>query len=280
MQEACVREVCAPKPGNVSPSHDFSDTSFEDFLQSAIAIGPAFEHAGQACVGRTILRAVEASCRRVPSNTNLGIILLMAPLAKACLAGAGGLPENTENVRENLSAVLDALTLEDALLVYEAIRKVNPGGLGCSAEQDIAQAPSVTLLEAMALAKDRDSIASEYVTNFEITFGTGLPALKTALSQGATYPDAVVQTFLTILSRVPDTLIARKNGEAHSRQVSDCATEVLSQGGIHAARGRAKLKEMDRTLSDGAHKLNPGTTADLTAAAIFLALLDENTFEE
>lgn len=280
VQEACIREVCAPKPGNVNRNHDFSDTSFEDFLLSAVAIGPAFENAGKAGVGRTILQAVEDSRRRVPTNTNLGIILLMAPLASACLADTGGLPENIENVRENLGGVLGALTVEDALLVYEAIRKANPGGLGHSAEQDIAESPSVTLLETMSLAKDRDSIALEYVTDFEITFGTGLPALRKARSRGATFSDAVVQAFLTILSRVPDTLIARKNGEACSRQVSDYAKEVLLQGGVYATRGREKLKEMDCALSDGAHKLNPGTTADLTAAAIFLALLDEKTFED
>jgi len=183
VQEACIREVCAPKPGNVNRCHDFSDTSLEDFLLSAVAIGPAFEHAGHAGVGRTILKAVEAGRQLVKSNTNLGIILLLAPLVKACLTDTGELSKSMENVRKNLGAVLSALTLEDARLAYEAIRKENPGGLGQASEQDISEKPSVTLLEAMMLAKDRDTIASEYVTNFEITFGTGLPALKEALAR-------------------------------------------------------------------------------------------------
>ena len=78
VQEACIREVCTPKPGNVDRCHDFIDTSFEDFLLSAIAIGPAFEDAGRVGVGRTILKAVEASRQQVQSNTNLGITLLLA----------------------------------------------------------------------------------------------------------------------------------------------------------------------------------------------------------
>jgi triphosphoribosyl-dephospho-CoA synthase len=277
VQEACIREVCAPKPGNVNRNHDFSDTTFEDFLLSSIAIGPAFEEAGQAGVGRTILRAVEDSRRSVRSNTHLGMILLLAPLAKARLVDAGESPEDNGKLRINLSDVLGSLTVEDARLTYEAIRIAGAGGLGRVSRADVSGEPSVTLLEAMELAKDRDSIASEYVTKYEITFGIGLPALKEALAQGATYPNAVVQAFLAILSRIPDTLIARKNGGALSRQVSQWAVDVLSCGGIHTLQGKEKLLELDNSLRDDAHKLNPGTTADLTAAAIFLALLDEET---
>jgi triphosphoribosyl-dephospho-CoA synthase len=270
VQEACVREVCAPKPGNVNPNHDFPDTSFEDFLLSALAIGPAFEDAGNTGVGEIVLRAVEDSRQRVKSNTNLGILLLLAPLTKACLLETG-------DIRGALHAVLNSLTVDDARLVYEAIRAANPGGLGRAAEQDVSGDPSVTLLQAMELARDRDSIASEYVTDFEITFATGLPALKEALSRGVKYSEAVLQTFLTILGRVPDTLIARKGGKKISRQVSESAREVLLLGGVYTSQGRARIQELDRALCDGAHMLNPGTTADLTAAAVFLELLDKET---
>jgi triphosphoribosyl-dephospho-CoA synthase len=279
VKEACIREASAPKPGNVNRNHDFSDTSLEDFLLSAIVMGPAFENAAYVCVGQTVWQAV-MDCRRcVQSNTNLGIILLLAPLVKASLAAfensdSGHFP-GADNTRKDLHAILQSLTVEDAQLVYNAIRVVNPGGLGEVAQQDIAEEPSVTLLEAMRLAKKRDSIASEYVTDFEITYGIGLPALKEALSKGIVFSDAVVQAFLTILSRVPDTLIVRKNGVEISRQVSNRAEEILLRGGIYTSEGRRKIQELDRSLRDDSHKLNPGTTADLTAAAIFLALLDE-----
>jgi triphosphoribosyl-dephospho-CoA synthase len=282
VQEACIQEACAPKPGNVNRKHDFSDTSLEDFLLSAIAIGPAFENAARVCVGQTILQATMDCRRHVRPNTSLGIILLLAPLVKASPAavensGAGG-QVNLGKFRECLHDVLQSLTVEDARLVYAAIRAANPGGLGRVPEQDVHEEPSVTLLEAMRLAGDRDSVASEYVTEFEITYSIGLPALREALSKGINFSDAVVQAFLTILSRVPDTLIARKNEAETARQVSRRAEEVLTQGGIYSSRGRQNILEFDSALRDSSHKLNPGTTADLTAAAVFLALLEKATF--
>jgi len=279
VQEACILEVCAPKPGNVNRKHDFSDTSFEDFLLSALAIGPAFEDAAQVSVGQIVARATSDCRRRVQSNTNLGMILLLAPLAKACFYSIEVLgtlcSADIVSIRKNLHGVLHSLNGEDARLAYKAIRTINPGGLDEVSVQDIVGEPAVTLFEAMDLAKERDSIASEYVTDFEITFDTGLPALKNALSHGADFSDAVVHAFLVILSRVPDTLIARKNGLDVSQQVSERAGDVLSGGSVFTPEGKVKIVELDKTLRDDANKLNPGTTADLTTAAVFLALLDE-----
>ena len=268
-QMACIWEACAAKPGNVNRSSDFSNTSLEDFLLSAIAIGPAFENAACVGVGQTILRAAEDTHRWVRSNTNLGLILLLAPLVKACLAAA-----DVKDIRKSLNLTLNSLTVEDARHTYAAIRFVQPGGLGHAPQADVAEEPAITLLQAMALAKDRDAIAREYVTGFAIAFETGLPALKEALARRADFSSAVVQAFLTILSQVPDTLIARKRGWEAARLVSQKAMEVLSLGGVVTPEGRAGLAEMDRALRDESHALNPGTTADLTAASIFLALLD------
>ncbi len=283
VQMACVWEACAPKPGNVSRCHSFSDTSLEDFLISAVAIGPAFENAAQGGIGQIIWQATVNTRQWVQSNTNLGIILLLAPLAKACLTtteiieGETLLQISMGNVRQNLGIILSALTMEDARQAYAAIRLAQPGGLGQVSQSDIAEEPSLTLLQAMALAKDRDSIAREYVTDYAITFETGLPALKEALFRGGDFSSAVVQAFLAILSRTPDTLIARKKGSEAASQVSQWAREALTKGGIFTPQGRAALTEMDRALCDANHTLNPGTTADLTTAAIFLALLEAKT---
>lgn len=268
VQEACIREVCASKPGNVGRHHDFSDTSLEDFLISAVAIGPAFEVAALKSVGQIVLQAIEDCRLKVRTNTNLGIVLLLAPLAKAALES------DRKLLRESLQGLLQALTVDDACLVYRAIRMAGAGGLGSVPVQDVSGEPTVTLLEAMRLARDRDSVASEYVTGFEITFETGWPALKQALSEGTGFPDATVHAFLTILARVPDTLIARKSGWEISRHVSRRAADILSQGGVFTSRGKEKILELDRAIRDDDHKLNPGTTADLTTAAIFLCLLE------
>ncbi len=271
-QFACICEACAPKPGNVNRAHDFSDASLEDFLISAVAVGPALESAHTASVGQTVWQATADTRRTVRSNTNLGLILLLAPLVKASLSASSA--SEPAQIRRSLGAVLKSLTAADAALAYAAIRLARPGGLGQVSQADIAEEPSITLLQAMELARDRDSVAREYVTDFAISFEIGLPALQDARLQCTGFPDAIVQTFLTILSRVPDTLIARKRGFETAGRVSHRAGEVLMRGGILTSQGRAALEEMDRDLRDAAHTLNPGTTADLTAAAIFLALLE------
>jgi triphosphoribosyl-dephospho-CoA synthase len=276
-QIACLLEVSAPKPGNVSRYADFADTRFEDFLLSAIAIGPAMERAGRSGLGQTILRAIKDTQKLVRSNTNLGIVLLLAPLAQACF-GAGEL-------RENLAQVLAALTVQDAHHAYAAIRLARPGGLGRASQADVTEEPAISLYQAMALARDRDAIAREYVTNFAITFEMGYPALKEAwrtadelCSPKVSDPGerAIVQAYLTILAHVPDTLIARKRGADMARQVSRRAEEVLALGGAFTAQGRKELVGLDRALRDERHTLNPGTTADLTAATIFVFLLLES----
>ncbi len=270
VQLACVLEACAPKPGNVNRYHDFCDTSLEDYLLSAAALGSALENAFHVGVGQIILDAAVSTRHWVRSNTNLGMILLFAPLVKAALHGASA----EEDIRRSLMSVLNALTVEDARLTYGAIRLMQPGGMDRVPQADISEEPTITLLQAMVLAQERDAIAREYVTGFAITFGIGLPALKKARSHGESFSDAIVQTFLTILSEVPDTLIARKKGMKSAQQVSRLAADVLAKGGVFTAEGQAGLVEMDNQLRDTTHTLNPGTTADLTAAATLLALLE------
>src|SRR5215211_4591281 len=121
-QLACVLEVSAEKPGNITPSHDFHDTSYEDMLRTAIAVGPELARAGERTVGETVLAVVEASRRVAPANTNLGIALLLAPLAKAALDGGP--------LRPRLRATLRALDVADARAAYDAIRLAGAGGLG------------------------------------------------------------------------------------------------------------------------------------------------------
>ena len=151
-QLACVLEVSAEKPGNITPSHDFHDTSYEDMLRSAIAVGPELARAGERGVGDTVLAVVQASRRAAPANTNLGIALLLAPLAKAALAG-GPLRERAGARRWARS------TLADARAAYAAIRLAGAGGLDERVEHDVRSEPAVGLREAMASAAGRDSIA-------------------------------------------------------------------------------------------------------------------------
>jgi triphosphoribosyl-dephospho-CoA synthase len=266
-QLACLLEVSAPKPGNVSPEHHFHDTRYEDFLASAVAIGPALADAGRQPVGRVIRRALEDTLRWTRSNTNLGIVLLLAPLARAALSEGGTL-------RERLSRILTETTVDDAADVYVAIRRARPGGLGESAAEDVAGAPTVALRDAMALAAERDAIAREYVTDFALTFETGVPALLAARRAGLAWTDAAVEVYLTLLETTADTHIARKLGPAEAAAVSRRAREVRAAGGTQSAAGRKALAALDAELRDPRNRRNPGTTADLTCAALFVVILE------
>jgi len=278
-QLACLLEASAEKPGNVTPTRGFEDLDYEDFLRAAAAIGPEMARAGSRGVGETVRAAVEATRRWTRTNVNLGIVLLLAPLARAALLDLpdpSGVLETdpADALRARLRVVLRDLTVEDARHAYAAIRLAAPGGLGTVERHDVRTEPTVTLREAMAAAADRDSIASEYVTDYAITFEIGRPALHRALARGLRPRQAIVQAFLEILAVVPDTLIARKVGRPAAEAVSRQAARVVAAGGVSTEAGRRALARLDRRLRRDGHRLNPGTTADLTAAALFVALLE------
>jgi triphosphoribosyl-dephospho-CoA synthase len=265
-QLACVLEASAEKPGNITPSHDFHDTSYEDMLRSAIAVGPELARAGRRGVGETVLAVVTASRRVAPANTNLGIALLLAPLAKAALDGGP--------LRARLAATLRALDVADARATYTAIRRSGAGGLDDRVEHDVRSEPTLGLREAMASAAERDSVASEYVTDYALTFDTGVPALAAALGDGLALRAAIVDLHLRLLDQVPDTLIARKGGAETAARVSEGAREVLAAGGVRTAAGRRALRSFDASLRAPGNALNPGTTADLVTATLFVALVE------
>ncbi len=265
-QLACVLEASAEKPGNVTPSHDFDDTSYEDMLRSGIALGAELGRAGGRSVGETVLAAVRASRDAAGANTNLGIALLLAPLARAALSYGP--------LRERLGELLRALSVDDARDAYAAIRLASPGGLDKAVEHDVRDEPRVSLREAMGAAAERDTIAGEYVSDYAVTFELGLPALADALGEGLRARDATVELALRLLAEVPDTLIARKRGAEAAGRVAASARRVLNAGGVRTSRGRTALAEFDASLRQDGNALNPGTTADLVTAVLFVALLE------
>src|SRR5262245_18212845 len=174
-QLACIWEATARQPGNVHRARDFRDPSYLDFLVSAAAAAPVLETASERRVGETVLEAIRATRQVVSTNTNLGIVLLLAPLA-AVPAG--------EDLRSGVVRVLDGLDVADAQRVYQAIRLAQPSGLGHVAEQDVAQEPTQTLRHIMELAAHRDTIALQYATGYRSVFEEGLPALQEGLKLG------------------------------------------------------------------------------------------------
>jgi triphosphoribosyl-dephospho-CoA synthase len=263
VQAACVWEATARKVGNVHPGAAFADTSYTDFLLSAAAIGQAFDWP-RNYVGATVLECVLLTKRCVGKNTNLGIVLLLAPFNWSCPVG-----QLRARVAEKLAG-LDAA--HDAVWVYRAIREANPGGLGDAPEQDVRNQPTVTLLEAMKLAADRDMIARQYANGFADVFEFGVPAFLDAYAKFGCIEAAIIDSQLRWLATYPDSLIARKNGTAVAEDVQRRAAAVLDLGGLDTANGRAAGVALDKHLRGDGNKLNPGTTADLITACLFVAL--------
>ncbi len=262
---ACQAELKSLKPGNVhvyAAGHGMDTTLFE---RAADAAAPAIAARG-ASLGERIEQAVTASLAVTGCNTNLGIILLCAPLAEA--AELGGAP-----LRVSLDRVLEETTVEDARATYRAIAAANPGGLGSANEADVTAAPpAITLVQAMALARDRDRIAAAYSDDFDEIFGFALPAL-TAARLSAALPDrAITSLHMALLAEFPDSHIVRKYGIKTAEKIQDEAHELRASF-IPAVddEGFERLLAFDKSLKE--RVINPGTTADIVVATLFTEAL-------
>ncbi|MAG92499.1 MAG: triphosphoribosyl-dephospho-CoA synthetase [Planctomycetaceae bacterium] len=260
---ACLLEASARKPGNVHPNASFHDLEYADFVRSADIIAPILASPTPEGLGTKILAAVTATQQERHRNTNLGMVLLLAPLAAV---------PREQHLQEGITDVLQATTRQDAALVYEAIRVANPGGMGRVDEQDLSMQPEGTLVEVMRLAAERDLVAAEYASAFDITVETGAPFLS-QLENFVEHWEAMIVTLQLILMRDhPDTLIARKCGAETAIECSRRARAALKAGGLGSTLGREQIAQLDKWLRSDDNRRNPGTTADLIAAALFAAI--------
>ena len=254
--------MSAAKPGNITPARDFSDATYPDMVRSALALGSVFtlRRARRRRVGELIADGVGATARVAATNTNLGIVLLFAPLVRAEASR-----QADEELRSATVRTLARLDVDDACAAFAAIARADPGGLGEAPDHDVRSPARVSLRDAMAAAAHRDSIASEYATGYAIVFDTGLPLLDAALRDGLSTLEAIVSVYVGLLASHPDTLIARKAGAAAAQAVSAAARDVRD--------GATSLADFDAWLRGEDNRLNPGTTADLVAGVLLAALL-------
>jgi triphosphoribosyl-dephospho-CoA synthase len=261
-EAACLAELDALKPGNVHRYGEDHGMSVADFETSARVAAP-YVAEPDSSVGLRIRHAVEATAATVGHNTNLGIVLLCAPLASAALASGGG------TLRKRLANVLETLSVEDAKESYAAIRLAKAGGLGTVEKHDLGSEPEVTLLEAMREAEGHDRIAWNYTHEFADIFVTGMPRLIQGRTRYGDHEWAVTDLYLSLLAAIPDTLIARKFGVKAAKQVTENAYKTL-KAFVEAETAEARVDALltfDKALKD--RGLNPGTTADLTVATLF-----------
>ena len=258
---ACCDELEAPKPGNVhvyASGHGMTAAQFVDSARAAAdpLCAPA------ARVGARIRGAVEATLQVTGVNTNLGIVLLCAPLAAAAEL-------EVRELREALVRVLDHLDIRDADEAFTAIVQASPAGLGRAERHDVFAAAQVTLKEAMAQAADRDRIARQYATGFADVFGLGMQVDAAAATRWRDAKIAALAVYLGFLARFPDSHIMRKHGVDVATEV--CRTAAKFDAWLWSKQEPAdlfgKLLEWDAALK--ARGVNPGTTADLTVATLF-----------
>lgn len=261
---ACLLEAAAPKVGNVHRGADFDDLTFTDFAVSAVAIAAAMQTAESTGVGRAVLDAITATRTVVTTNTNLGMVLLLAPLA--------AVPQSMRLSSEAVDGVLQNLTPTDCRLVYEAIRCARPGGLGQVESMDVANEAPADLLVAMQAAASRDLVAEQFVTGFRQVLNDLLPAIVAARERGWSLTDAIVHTHLTAIAQSGDSLINRKCGPAIAEKAKTIANQVLTAGEPGDENYFAALADFDFWLRSDGNRRNPGTTADLIAAALFAGL--------
>lgn len=261
----CKLDVESLKPGNISVYSGGKDLSVDDFLSSAkVSSEPITDP--ESSLGLRILNAITATHAAVHTNTNLGMVLLMAPLIHAKFK-----KRQEESIEDAITKVMSSTTINDAQNVYQAINVAKPGGMGEKSNQDISEEPTVTLLNTMEIASKWDLIAAQYSNNFDDIFNFGVPRYQALLKKWGDEKWATTGLFLSYLRYYPDSLIERKFGLLKAREISDMisALEMELCHSDSPSRYEAQLLEIDRQLKR--NLINPGTTADLTAASIFAA---------
>jgi triphosphoribosyl-dephospho-CoA synthase len=263
---ACLLEATAPKVGNVHRGADFDDLTFADFAVSAVAIAPAMEAATTTGVGRAVLAAVQTTQQLVATNSNLGMILLLAPLA--------AVPRSERLSVESVGRVLGGLNADDCRFVYEAIRVARPGGLGDAEAMDVRDEPPADLLLAMRSAAKRDLVARQYAGNFSMVLDEVRPALVAGRDRGWSLTDTIIHTHVELIARHGDSLIARKGGAELSQRAATIAGQAIAAGGPGDEAYFEALADFDFWLRSDGNRRNPGATADVIAASLFAALRD------
>ncbi|HCT99579.1 MAG TPA: triphosphoribosyl-dephospho-CoA synthase [Methylococcaceae bacterium] len=265
--QACEIELQAFKPGNVSVYADGHGMTVADFRLSAqVSAEPLC--ATHYSLGEKIFYAVKATREAVGCNTNLGIILLCAPL----IVAAQRYPEDA--LRVALSNVLKATTIDDAKWAFRAIALASPAGMGEVEEQDITKEATVTLQQAMRMACEKDRVALQYITNYKDIFDLGVLSYTTHFNRWGEQNWAAVAVYADLLSQFPDSHIERKFGSRYSAGISEVMRGLCEK--LHSVDTLEQVKPLLYQI-DGELKsqgLNPGTTADLTVATVLAVFLE------
>lgn len=281
-RNACIAEIEALKPGNVHIFADGHGMTIRDFIKSADVTAEIIAQQSLT-VGERILQSIMATQVAVNTNTNLGIILLCAPLIHAALNDNQAEIDVNQGLQKRLDYTLSQLTVHDAVLVAESIVLANPAGLGDSDENDVHVIPNVTLLDMMTTAQHKDRIAWQYANHFADIFEFGLSRYVQAMTQWQTLTNnrrqnqawATTALYLSFLAKQLDSHVVRKHGEALAKQLMQEAVEMEA---IFWAAENPKMVQKHLLTWDASLKsrnINPGTSADLTVACLMVRNFEE-----
>ncbi|MCU4924951.1 triphosphoribosyl-dephospho-CoA synthase [Halobacteria archaeon AArc-dxtr1] len=269
---ALLLEVCGtPKPGNVDRHRDLDDLRFEHFLAGAVGAREGIERAEAGDpVGEAFERAVEGMATQRGGNTQFGALLLLVPLVAA--AGEELTPARAVEVATET-------TVADAAAFYRAFEHVDvfvsdppPDAADLDVRRGREAIPTleeegITLRDVMARGADADDVAREWTTGFERSFA----AAKRIAAADGPVADRAATAFLSLLAERPDTLVAKRRGEAVAAETSERAARLHERDSLQADRDAVEAFA-DELVE---REINPGTTADLTAAGLFIALEHE-----
>jgi triphosphoribosyl-dephospho-CoA synthase len=266
-KNACMAELQALKPGNVHAFADGHGMTIHDFIQSADVTAEPITRPDLS-VGERVFYSVEATKNAVGQNTNLGMLLLCAPLIHAALNLQSG-----QSLWSQLNATLNQLTVDDAVLVAESIVLANPAGLGASDQHDVHETPKINLLEMMRSAQDKDRISWQYANAFQDVASFGVNLYADALLKWENTAWATTALYLGFLTKNTDTHVQRKYGVEIANILMQEAKEIESN---YWATHNPKLMQKQLLAWDAslkAREINPGTTADLTVATLLASNL-------
>lgn len=268
-RQACEVDVQAFKPGNVSVYADGHDMTVADFRLSAKVSAGAICNPDYS-LGEKIYYAVKETREAVGCNTNLGIILLCAPLIQA-----SSYKKSDLTLRQAVAKVISEATIEDADWVFKAITLASPGGLGRSDQQDVNEQASVTLFEAMKLASAKDRIALQYITDYNDIFNFSVLRYNIFFNQWRDRNWAAAAVYADMLSQFPDSHIERKYGDQYTEMVATKMAQLSEE--FSKTDNPKQIKPLlfclDQELKF--YGINPGTTADMIVATVLTAFLED-----
>ncbi len=258
---ACVLEATAPKAGSVFPGRSFSDLHYGDFIVAAEIAAEAFAMPGRH-FSESVLGAVRQTKLAIGSNVNLGILLLIGPISEVAHRDIHA------DLQPGVASLLEGQNQDDAACIFEAIRVATAGGLGEVDEMDVRDAASsgTDLIAAMRLAAERDLVAYQYANGFKDLFDRVVPLVEKAIIESGGILGGISDAHIDLLADHPDSLIARKCGDEIANAVQQRASKLDKRDSV-------AVEEFDAYLRSDGNRLNPGTTADLIAAALFVLLV-------